>query len=200
MQESAGRKGRFNEFESWMSNVFWYHYKWYFVVGVFAASLLVMSAVSFVRAADYDWTVVYAHCGESDPSKTAGIRSAFEAAGTDESNNGRVQVEVRVAALDWEKGYCGLYGELAEPDSILYVMDDSVLKLYRSLGYFENAAYIGSLGLWAAVNDTPVKPYRLEDFSGYNYTQEDVDEANRDRQERHDEMVSQAKAIIARIK
>jgi hypothetical protein len=197
MHESTGKQGRFAEFENWMSNVFWYHYKWDFIAGVFAAALLIMSAISFIKAPDYDWTVIYTTSSGSEPSKTTAIRKTFEAACTDVTKNGRVQVEVREASFDGDKGYCGLYGELAEPDSILYVMDEPVFKLFRSLGYFKDAAYISSLGLWAAVNDTPVKPYTLEDFSGYDYTQEELDEANRYRREKHDELVSQARAIIA---
>ena len=32
--------------EDWLTNTFWFHYKWYYIVGVFVLSLLIMAAVS----------------------------------------------------------------------------------------------------------------------------------------------------------
>ncbi len=65
MYEENEKQSRFAALEAWLNNIFWYHYKWYFIIGVFIVSLLIMSAVSFIKNVDYDWIVIYSHSGES---------------------------------------------------------------------------------------------------------------------------------------
>ncbi len=199
MHEEERKPGRLAALEDWLTNMFWYHYKWYYLVGVFIAALIVMSAVSFIRNVDYDWTVIYAHEGSADAAKSALIREAFDLSGTDATGNGRVQTAVKEALIDRKTGYYGPSGELMRSENVLFVMDEAALKLYRSLGYFDDAVYLSGPGLWAGINDRPVEPYGLEDFAGYDYSQEDIDDANRYRREEHDRLVAEARFILERM-
>jgi hypothetical protein len=200
MYEDERKQNRFTRLEDWLTNMFWYHYKWYFIIGVFALSLLIMSVVSFVKNVDYDWTVIYAHIGAGGSDKTAEIKDSFETNGSDITGNGKIQIAVTEALFDKQKGYYSLSGELTNSDNIIFVMDDAVIKLYQSLGYFKDAVYIDDLELWAGINDVPVKPYKLEDFAGYDYTQEDIDDSNSYRQGEHDKLITAAEMIIEKIK
>ena len=42
------KKGRMKEmgFENWLENVFWVYYKWYFFLGVFLLTVLVLPVIS----------------------------------------------------------------------------------------------------------------------------------------------------------
>ena len=200
MYETNGASGRMEQLEHWLNNVFWYHYKWYFLAAVFALTLLVMSIVSFASRVDYDWTVVYAHRGPSDPAGAAAIEALMEKTAPDTTDNGKVQVQVLELCDDVEgPGREDLYGPLLDSDTLLYVLDDGVLKQYQSLGYFQETAPCGEPGLMAAVNDVPVTPYVMEDFAGYEYTQEQIDDANVYRQEQHELLAEEARAILWKL-
>lgn len=196
MHEEESRKGRFAEFEYWLTNMFWYHYKWYFIVGVFVVSLLIMSVASFIKNVDYDWTVVYTHEGEISSEAAKDITRAFETVCTDVNENGKVQVKLIDTKLRDEKGSYSLYGQINKEDNIIFILDEAAMELYKSLGYFTELKYIESLGLWAGIRDNPIRLYTLEDFAGYNYTQADIDESNEYRQGEHDKLVAQAREAL----
>lgn len=199
MHEDEGGKRGFAGFEDWLTNMFWFHYKWYFIVGVFLLTILVLSVVSFVKNVDYDWTVVYAHEGEVSSEAAKTLTKAFEAVCTDENENGKVQVKLSEVELKDKTGSYSLYGELGSSEKILFVMDQATMELYGSLGYFTDLKYIGSLNLWAGMRDNPVKLYTLEDFQGLNYTQDDIDETNKYRQDEHDRLVARAEEAINKL-
>ncbi len=199
MYEDHGGSGKWEQREHWLNNVFWYHYKWYFIAVVFAVALLVMSIVSFASRVDYDWTVVYAHRGEADPAGVEAIEELLEKKVTDTTDNGKVQVRVLELCDIHGPGREDLYGPLTDPEILLYVLDDAMLQQYQALGYFAEAAPCGALGLTAALNDIPVEPYRLEDFAGYEYTQEQIDESNAYRQEQHERLAEEAGVILEKL-
>ena len=200
MYEDDEKQSRFAALESWLTNMFWYHYKWYYIVGIFIASLLILSAISFIKNVDYDWTITYAHIGIPSSDESERIRSAYKLSGTDVTGNGKVQIGLSEDTINQKTGYYSLYGELNKADNMIFTMDDATLKLYQGLGYFKDAVYIDGLGLWAGINNTPIELYTLGDFAGYNYTQANIDDANQKRQEEHDKLIIDAKTIVNNTK
>ena len=177
VHEQAPRAKGWEEWSHWLENVFWYHYKWYYFVGVFAAVLLISSVVSFVTKVDWDWTVPYVHVGEADKGSAAAVKKALTAAGSDMSGNGKVQIKVEEYPETGDPGRKDLLGLLRESDNVLFVLDGETLGLYQALGYFSDAVPLGE-GLWAATHDAPVTPFTLEEYKEYGYTQEQIDDSN----------------------
>ena len=195
MHEQAPRAKGWEEWSHWLENVFWYHYKWYYFVGVFAAILLISSVVSFVSRVDYDWTVPYVHAGGADKASAAAVKKALLAVGSDVSGNGKVQIQVEEYPDTGDPGRKDMLGLVRESENILFVMDGDTLALYQSLGYFDDAVPLMD-GLWAATNDAPVKPFTLEEFAEYGYTQEQIDESNEYMAQQHTRMLEEAAGIL----
>lgn len=199
MYEERGGSGRLEQLEHWINNVFWYHYKWYFLAGVFVLALLVMSIVSFASRVEYDWSVVYAHRGAADPDTAEAIGELIERYAPDLTENGKVQVQVLEVCDTEGPGREDLYAYLTDPETFLYVLDAAQLERYQSLGYFEEYAPCPEPGLTAAVHDTPITLYVMEDFVGYDYTQEQIDEANVYRQEQHEKAAAMARELLGSL-
>ncbi len=195
MHETTVPEGRWERLNYWLENVFWYHYKWYYFAGVFVAVLLITSLVSWIGKVDYDWTVQYVHAGAADEAASAELQRRFQTAATDESGNGKVQVQINEFAETTDPGRMDLLGLLRDGDRILYVLDETTLAACRELGYFETVTPLGN-GLYAAVWDTPITPYTMADFEGYGYTQDQIDESNAYREGKHLELVEAARVIL----
>ena len=198
MHEQDPAPSRWERWTHWLENVFWYHYKWYYFVGVFFAILLISSVVSFVSRVNWDWTVPYVHVGAADRASVSAVKKALTAVGTDVSGNGKVQIKVEEYPDTRDPGRKDLLGLLRDSDNVLYVLDEETLRLYRSLGYFEEAVPIGQ-GLWAAVHDAPVKPFTLAEYAEYGYTQEQIDDSNRYMAEKHARLVADAEDILKQL-
>ena len=129
MHEQEPTLSRWENISHWLENVFWYHYKWYYFVGVFAGILLISSIVSFVTKVEWDWTVPYVHAGAADKASAAAVKKALLAVGTDTSGNGKVQIKVEEFPDTGDPGRKDLLGLLRESDNILFVMDGETLRL-----------------------------------------------------------------------
>jgi len=192
-QENNGRQ--WERWSHWLENVFWYHYKWYYFAAVFVGVLVIVSVISFVTKVHWDWTVPYVHAGNADHSSTEMVEKILATMCTDTSGNGRVQVKVEEYPDTGDPGRKDLLGLLKDSEYILFVADQETMKLYQDLGYFEGAVSIGE-GLWAASNDAPVKPFTLEEFSEYGYTQEQIDESNDYMKAEHLRLMEEADQIL----
>ncbi len=199
MHEQDPAASRWERASHWLENVFWYHYKWYYFVGVFAAVLLISSVVSFVTRVHYDWTVPYVHLGAEDRASAAAVKKALSAVAVDVSGNGKVQILVEEYPETGDPGRKDLLGLLRDSGNILFVVDGETLALYRSLGYFDDAAPLGE-GLWAVRHDEPVKPITLEGFREYGYTQDQIDEYNAYAIQEHAQLVEEAAGILKKLK
>ncbi len=199
MHEQDPAASRWERASHWLENVFWYHYKWYYFVGVFAAVLLISSVVSFVTRVHYDWTVPYVHLGAEDRASAAAVKKALSAVAVDVSGNGKVQILVEEYPETGDPGRKDLLGLLRDSGNILFVVDGETLALYRSLGYFDDAAPLGE-GLWAVRHDEPVKPFTLEEFAQYGYTQEQIDLSNQEIAEEHAQLVEAAGDILQSLR
>ena len=198
MHEQEPASSRWESISHWLENVFWYHYKWYYFVGVFAAILIISSIVSFVSRVEYDWTVPYVHLGAADKASVSAVKKTLTAVGSDVSGNGKVQIKVEEYPETGDPGRKDMLGLLRESDNILFVMDGETLELYQALGYFGDAVPLGE-GLWAATHDAPVTPFTLEEYREYGYTQEQIDDSNEYMADRHARKVQAAAGILGSL-
>ena len=195
VHEQEPAASRWASISHWLENVFWYHYKWYYFVGVFAAILIISSIVSFVSRVEYDWTVPYVHLGAVDKVSVNAVKKVLTAVGSDVSGNGKVQILVEEYPDTGDPGRKDLLGLLRESDNILFVMDGETLELYQALGYFGDAVPLGE-GLWAATHDAPVTPFTLEEYREYGYTQEQIDDSNAYMADQHAKKLEAAAGIL----
>ena len=110
MHEQSPNASRWEKWSHWLENVFWYHYKWYFFVGIFAAVLLISSVIGFVTQVKWDWTVPYVHLGAADKASAAAVKkpNAYlqrkEAERAERLKASRVKkIEARLSAIEQEK-------------------------------------------------------------------------------------------------
>ena len=120
----------------------------------------------------------------------------MEARAVPENGRGVVRVKVEPFPLADEAGERQLYGELEDPDRIIYLLDEASLSFYQAMGYFDEAERLPGMDLWISVRDTPVILYRFEDFADQGYTQEQIDESNAFLIERHDQRVQAARELV----
>ena len=198
MHEETGPEAARGNRIHWLENVFWYHYKWYYMVGVFAAVLIITSVIAFVTRVEWDWTVQYVHAGKADPAGIAALKKSFSAAATDESGNGRVQVQVAEYPGTGDPGRRDILGLLRNADNVIYVLDGETLKTWQALGYFGDAVPLEG-GRWAATHDAPLTLFTLEEYASYGYSQEQIDESNEWMAGEHRRLLDAAGEILQRV-
>lgn len=200
--EPAGSS--FERFENWLTNTFWFHYKWYFIAAVFGVTLLILILIGLVADTSYDWTVIYSHSGGSDSARCDEIKSSLEALLPETGDNRRV--DVRVVELSEggealsEYGEKRIYSYLNDPNCVLYILDGETLSEFNALGYFENATPLFAMpGLYGATNDSPVQPLSTADERYADYSQSFLDEVYLELVEEHEGFIAAAKEAISAL-
>ncbi len=198
-------RSKMEKLEDWLTNNFWFHYKWYFIVGVFALSLLIMAAVGVASKVNYDWTVVYVHDDIANEENVKAIEKMMEDLLPETGENRRVDVKV-VEMADTSEGRMAAYGEqrlyshLNDQNVMLFVMDKVHYDTFAALGYFEDAVEMKELpGLYCATNDSPVERLSCEDPRYCDYPQDFLDEVYLEYVEEHEGFMAAAKAVIAAV-
>ena len=198
-------RSKMEKLEDWLTNNFWFHYKWYFIVGVFALSLLIMAAVGVASKVNYDWTVVYVHDDIANEENVKVIEKMMEDLLPETGENRRVDVKV-VEMADTSEGRMAAYGEqrlyshLNDQNVMLFVMDKVHYDTFAALGYFEDAVEMKELpGLYCATNDSPVERLSCEDPRYCDYPQDFLDEVYLEYVEEHEGFMAAAKAVIAAV-
>lgn len=193
------KRGRLKEmgFDNWLTNVFWVYYKWYFFLGVAILTVLVLTVVSFAGQDRTNMRVTYVYGETLEQEQAETVRKQMEARAVPENGRGVVRVKVEGFPLVNEAGERLLYGELGDPDRIFYLLDETSLSFYQTLGYFADARPMPGTDLWIALRDTPVVLYRIEDFADQGYTREQIDESNEFLIQRHGERIQAARELLA---
>ncbi len=192
------KKGRIREmgFENWLNNVFWVYYKWYFFLGAFLLTLLVLAVISAAGKDRSNLRITYVYAETADQAQAETARAKIEALALPNNGKGVVRARVDAFPLANEAGERTLYGELEDPERIYYLLDEAALRFYRVMGYFADAKRLPDSDLWISVRDTPVILYRLEDFADQGITQEQIDESNAYQIERHQERIRAARELV----
>ena len=187
-------------FQSWLTNVFWAYYKWYFFVGVFALTFLVLTVITYARQERADLVLTYVYSSAPDEAQMETVRSAFGAKAKPEGGRGTVKVKVEAIPLQNEKGERLLFGELEDSERMIYVLDGKSVSFFQNLGYFDLSwGTVPGTELTAALRDAPVIPYRLEDFADQGYTQEQIDDSNAYLVRHHAEQIQAAKELLSAV-
>lgn len=197
-------RSKMERFEDWLTNTFWFHYKWYFLVGIFVVSLLVMSAVGIASAVTYDWTVVYAHEGPADAERAGEIQKLMEDLLPETGKNRRVDVEVIELANDGgvmaDYGEQRLYSHLNDQDIMLFVLDEENYRGFEKLGFFDEAAAMVDMpGLFCAVHDSPVDKLSSEDPRYSDYSQEFLDEVYLEYVAEHEGYLEAVREVLRKV-
>lgn len=204
VNHAEAEPGKMEKIENWLTNTFWFHYKWYFVIGVFLLSLLIMAAVGLASAVSYDWTVVYAHNGAADSAQVEEIRELMESLLPETGKNRRVDVDV--VELNRDGGVMEGYGEnrlynyLNDQNTMIYFLDEENYHLFSELGYFEDAVAVSAMpGLYCTTNDSPVKPLDANSSEYADYSQEFLDDVYLEYVAEHEELLSKAREALSKI-
>ena len=195
------KKGRIREmgFDNWLTNVFWVYYKWYFFLGVFLLTILVLAVISAAGKDRSNLRITYVYGDTPQQTQAETVRSLVEAKALPENGKGVVRARVDIFPMVNEAGERILYGELEDPERIYYLLDEESMSFYRAMGYFADAKRLPGLDLWISVRDAPVILYRLEDFADQGYTQEQIDESNEYQIQRHQERIRAARELMAAL-
>ena len=128
VQESSATGG----FSHWFQNVFWYHYKWYFLGSLFIAVLAVFFVVTIASSSAPDFSYILALEGVegSLPLDDWDIPAAQRLADLD--GDGKVTIGSRMLGLtDSQMGMAShvvFTAELMSGDCLLMVLDEATLS------------------------------------------------------------------------
>ena len=199
-------------FRNWFENVFWYHYKWYFLAAVFVLAVVIFICIDSPGTENYDMTVVFAQDGDVAESQAAVILNGIADAVGDVNGDGEIKLNYAYINLgessadDGASGYSStdqLLIYLTGEEYTLFIMDDKVSNECCAAEYFEDA--LANYGIETPEDD----PYRVSisdtglmkeagldtrDYYGLIMDWTTVDKGS---QENTDAAVNALKAIIA---
>ncbi len=188
------------KFEFWMTNYFWYHFRWYVIIPLFIVTVLLAWLISSLVRVNYDWEVIYAHFGEPDSAQAESV--ADWAQKTVREVTGSRKSRVRVTELSMTPGAERLImGALDDYEYSLFFVDKQTAEYYGSLGYFleidgERFALVEPLGLYAAVNDAEYRPHSPSENKFAGYTEAEMRDLNEILAREHDEQVAHAVEVF----
>ncbi|MDR0818791.1 MAG: hypothetical protein LBN43_04375 [Oscillospiraceae bacterium] len=141
-------KEKFERLEHWMTNVFWYHYKWYWLLGVAAVTFGILLVADNIRAVSYDWKIAiinsyempYVKSGETPdiPLTHADVEPYFAGVLPDRNDDGTVRVRVYQVFLEPDKsGWEPMFTALNDSETYIITASEDVLKRLNKLGYLQ---------------------------------------------------------------
>lgn len=185
-------------FEHWLTNSFWFHYKWYYLLAVFALTFIVLTAVRLLSRTDYDVRLCYISEAAADEAQVQKIISEFTEYGN--RNGNKISVGVTNKLLKNARGERQFFEPMDDSDEYLYLLDAPSMELCGNLGYFPDAVWLPNLSLYAAARDVPIVPYTKADFPDVDYTQEQIDDTNTFRMAQHEAQLETARTLIDSMK
>ena len=193
--------GKLHRFEYWLTNQFWFHYKWYYMAGLFALSLVVCFVVAALTRVHYDWTVVYAHTGAAQPETVASLEEMLSARLPETSGNSRLDVQISEVLLEEDpqalRDERGLYYAADDADIYLVLLDaDSYALYHEQLGFFQSPVYDEQTGLYLLLNDRAPTLHTHEEELYEKFTEEELQEVNDEIVDAHNARVSDIRTLL----
>lgn len=193
-------------FKVWFEEVFWYHYKWPFLLGVFFVALIIFIAIESSGEPEYDITVVFVQDGSIATSVTDEMADFFAEAVGDLNGDGTARAAVYSIDLSNEENgelnqqWAYLY--LMDEDVVLFILDDYSSSVYCSAGYFDPLAVYGvepdeTFSTRVQVNDTALFEQVGLDHVEFYACINDWTTVNKGKQENTDAAITAIKAILA---
>ncbi len=155
------------KFRDWFENVFWYHYKWWFLIGVFVVAVIVFITVESATMTDYDMTIVFGQSGNVTEEDVADILDTVGDAVGDLNGDGEVHIgfiSVPLGDTDTDTSSAASSGAtmrdrmllyMSDESYVLYFLEDAYSASYIALGYFEDD--LSGYGIDVPADD----PYRV---------------------------------------
>jgi len=154
------------KFKYWLENVFWYHFKWYWLFGVAVVSFVIMIIIGNIRTVHYDWNVAFIRGGSAVYSSHAytneEIVNYFEniLPDTDGNRSTRINLSnvftVDVGESGAKSGAENAFYALANPDCYIALMDTENFERWSELGYIVESKYSQRLSQYVVVIDPPI--------------------------------------------
>lgn len=154
-------------FIDWFSNVFWYHYKWWFLLGVFIVAVIVVITVESMGAINYDFTVVIGQDGDVTQDQMSGILKVIGENVGDLDGNGEVNIsfisvnlgdpepDTSSAASAVENNHSRMMLYMSDSGYVLFLLDEATSDIYCTMDYFEDE--LSDYGITPDENN----PYRV---------------------------------------
>ena len=149
-------------FKHWFENVFWYHYKWWFLLGVFIIALIVFISLESSRNEHYDLTAVFVQDNDITQEQAMTVLDAISESVGDLDGNGKILLNY--ASINPGEATSGSVGASMQDRLLLYMTDEDYClffltadqaESYCALGYFEDR--LSDYGIETAQDD----PFRV---------------------------------------
>ena len=134
-------------FKNWFENVFWYHYKWWFLAAVFVIALVVFIAVEAAGNEKYDMTVIFAQNGGITEEQANIVLDAISDSVGDLNGDGEIKLNYASVDLTAEDGSMNgqnvtmqdrLLLYMTDEECALFFLEQDISSVYISMGYFED--------------------------------------------------------------
>ena len=124
------------EFQSWFENYFWYHYKWWLLVGVLVIAVIVFIGLEGAGKVEYDMTVVFLQDGELTDVQAHTVLESIAGSVGDLNGDGELRLDY-VCASPGEQDRLMLC--LTDEENALFFVTEALSETFCSNGYFEDA-------------------------------------------------------------
>lgn len=147
-------------FRNWFENVFWYHYKWWFLGAVFLVALIVFIGIESAGNEDYDMTVVFAQSDSISRQQAETVLDAISESVGDLDGNGEVNLNYVSVGLGMSYSQMTSQGVsmqdmlmlyMVDSECSLFFIDDEISMAYCAMGYFEDK--LSDYGIETAPDD-----------------------------------------------
>ncbi|MDR2531051.1 MAG: hypothetical protein LBC65_05890 [Oscillospiraceae bacterium] len=147
MADYESEKNAGARLEYWLTNIFWYHYKWYWLIGVFVATFAVLTIADSIRSVTYDWRAAYIVDGdvlsESDSAQMAQLERLLSEILPERTGNNSVDVDVYpIMRGDSGSGAENALIAVLVPETYVVAASKRTLEYLSSLGRL-NPLYSG---------------------------------------------------------
>ncbi|MDR0936709.1 MAG: hypothetical protein LBM98_08520 [Oscillospiraceae bacterium] len=194
-------KKKLTAFEAWLENEFWYHNKWYWLIGVMIAVFAVLTVVNNIRTPEYDWELAYVYSAQSSEAVSgADIEALLSDVLTDRNEDGKLEVNVvSFRDGDEDNGAVPTLRALNDWQYIIVVLDGASYEKYRELGYFIGEPKRRG-GLYITACDGAPTLFDAKTAKAAGFNEDELDEMNARVKQEFNERLEQAQAIVERIR
>lgn len=196
------------DFKNWFDNVFWYHYKWWFLGAVFLIALIVFIAVESAGNEDYDMTVIFAQDGDVSEQQAQIVLDAISDSVGDLNGDGKTLLNYQSVNFSGEvsQGFTmqdRLILYMTDEECALFIIENEASANYCAMGYFEDR--LSDYGISTPEDD----PYRISladssaisdaGLADYDYYAQIIDwtTVNKGSQETTDAAISAINALLS---
>jgi len=141
------REGKWAKFKYWFTNIFWYHYRQFVIIGVFVLGVAVYLIVDAVNTPKPDFEFIVFSPGYVTDEQTGELQSIAEQAIGDLNGDGKVYISLVglsiIQADTAEMSVMKLGALMSDPKVVLYIMETEAMELYVGDNIFTPLSELG---------------------------------------------------------